>query len=138
MITHDELQKQIDIENILKMPRYAGGHDDQMKGLIKGAKVIAHYNEGDYQGTVATCIKIPSGEFILYNDFYGSCSGCDAWEDASDENIIKMCNDLVYDSLIFDTLEEVKIYLSKETFDKYSWEKASKQLLLAINTGAKE
>ena len=36
----DELQNLIDWTNIYKMPRYAGGHDEQMKGLFIGAKVL--------------------------------------------------------------------------------------------------
>ena len=64
----DELQALIDWDNVMSMPRYAGGHDEQMKGLFKGAKVVAHWNQGDYQGTVATCVKLPDGRFLAYND----------------------------------------------------------------------
>lgn len=49
-----DLQKLIDWETILPLPRYAGGHDEQMKSLFRGARVLAHWNEGDYEGTVAT------------------------------------------------------------------------------------
>ena len=133
IITHDELRKEMNEKELLKMPRYAGGHDDQMQGLIKDAKVIGHWNEGDYQGSVATCIKVISGEFIIYNDYYGSCSGCDSWEDANDEEVIKMCNDLIYTSKIFNTLKEVKIFLSQERFNSYSWEGCSKHLLEKIS-----
>ncbi|MCK9429470.1 MAG: hypothetical protein M0R17_05660 [Candidatus Omnitrophica bacterium] len=129
---HDDLAKQIDWDNLLKMPRYAGGHDEQMKGLIKGAIVIGHWNEEDYQGMVATCLKVPCGKFIIYNDYYGSCSGCDAWEDSSDEEVKKMINDLVYTCKIFNTLEEVKLFLSKIEFDEYSWKNSSKGLLKEI------
>lgn len=45
----DQLQKYIDWENILPMSRYAGGHDEQMKGLFKNIEVIAHWNENDYR-----------------------------------------------------------------------------------------
>ena len=34
----DELQALIDWDNVMSMPRYAGGHDEQMKGLFKGQK----------------------------------------------------------------------------------------------------
>ena len=36
----DELQALIDWDNVMSMPRYAGGHDEQMKGLFKGANVF--------------------------------------------------------------------------------------------------
>jgi hypothetical protein len=110
-------------EELLKMGRYAGGHDEQMRGLIKDAKVIGHYNEGDYQGQVATCLLLPDGTYMVYSDYYGSCSGCDAWEDAKDEEILKMCQDLIYTSHLFDSLEEVKLFLSDDEESKYnkSW-----------------
>lgn len=118
----DELQKLIDWEAIILMPRYAGGHDDQMTGLFKNAKVIAHWNEGDYQGTVATCVQLEDGRFAIYNDYYGSCSGCDAWEGASDEEVRKMCVDLANSALVFESLSDVKEFLSAgEPAENYEW-----------------
>lgn len=132
----DELQKLIDWENIMTMPRYAGGHDDQMKGLFKGSKVIAHYNEGDYQGTVATCVKLSDGRFVIYNDYYGSCSGCDSWEDASDEEVKSMCINLSNGAYIFNSLTDVKEYLEsviENTTESFDWAYCSKHLLDCIN-----
>jgi hypothetical protein len=65
----DQLQKMIDWDKIMKMSRYSGGHDDQMIGLFKGATVIGHWNEGDYQGTVATCVLLSDGKYAIYNDY---------------------------------------------------------------------
>jgi hypothetical protein len=109
------LSDQVDIENLLKMDRYAGGHDEQMKDLIKGAKTIGHWNEDDYQGSVATCVELPNGEFAIYNDYYGSCSGCDSWEDAEDEDVKKMCHDLATGAYVFKTLDDVKTFLSSKS-----------------------
>ena len=61
----DELQKLINWDAIMPMSRYAGGHDDQMKGLFKNVTVITHWNEGDYQGQVATCVKFNDGKFRI-------------------------------------------------------------------------
>lgn len=109
----------------MPMSRYAGGHDDQMKGLFKDAKVIAHYNEGDYQGQVATCVEFIEGEFAgkvaIYNDYYGSCSGCDSWEDASDDDVRKMCIDLSNGAYLFDCLDDVKTFLANPTEDNTTW-----------------
>jgi len=92
MTTNAELIERIDWENILKMSRYAGGHDEQMKGLLKDVEVITHWNEGDYQGEVATVVKLKdTKEIVAYTDYYGSCSGCDAWEDADDSSVKTMC-----------------------------------------------
>lgn len=136
----DELQKLIDWENIMKMDRYAGGHDEQMQGLFKNAEVIGHWNEGDYQGMVATCVKLPDGRYVIYNDYYGSCSGCDGWEDAPDEQVKNMCIDLANGAYIFQTLEDVEEFLSDESKENkdgnYDWfetqGKPAENLLLTI------
>ena len=126
----DNLKELIDWEAIMPMPRYAGGHDDQMCGLFRGSTLIAHYNEGDYQGVVATCVKLEDGRFVIYNDYYGSCSGCDAWEDASDEDVRAMCINLANSAKIFDTLDEVKDYLNLgSSNDNYSWGEVGLRLL---------
>lgn len=131
----DSLQKLIDWESIMGMSRYAGGHDEQMQGLISGAVVIGHWNEGDYQGMVATCIKLPDGRFAIYNDYYGSCSGCDSWEDATDEEVKNMCIGLANGAYVFNTIEDVKEYLSSAEEDSAwsSWSNVKGNLLEAIN-----
>lgn len=131
----DSLQKLIDWDSIMKMPRYAGGHDEQMQGLIAGAVVVGHWNEGGYQGMVATCVKLPDGRFIIYNDYYGSCSGCDSWEGATDEEVKNMCIGLANGSYVFNTLEDVKEYLTstEEDFTWSSWSNVKGNLLEAIN-----
>jgi len=129
----DQLQKLIDWENIMKMPRYAGGHDDHMRGLFKDAIVIAHWNENDYQGTVATCVMLPDNRFVIYNDFYGSCSGCDAWEGAEENTVRSMCITLSNDAYVFDSINDVIIFLHSSNKDRYSWSgKAASGLLEEI------
>lgn len=130
-IISDTLQSLIDWENIMKMERYAGGHDEQMQGLFKGAKVVAHWNEGDYQGMVATCVKLPDGRFTIYNDYYGSCSECDSWEDATDDEVKAMCINLSNGAFIFQSLNDVIEYLSNTV--SYDWEECAKPLLERIN-----
>jgi hypothetical protein len=135
-IQTDELQKMIDWDSIMKMPRYAGGHDEQMQGLFKDAKVIGHWNEGDYQGMVATCVQLSDGRFAIYNDYYGSCSGCDSWQDASDENVKGMCINLSNSAYVFETLDNVKEYLAipEEKGEWSSWSNVKGNLLNAINS----
>ena len=138
----DELQKIIDWDAIMPMSRYAGGHDEQMKGLFKNVTVIAHWNEQDYQGQVATCVKFNDGKFKdhfgIYNDYYGSCSGCDAWEDASDEDVRKMCIDLSNGTYIFKSLDDIKEFLQNpndEGKQWSSWSGVAANLLSNINSG---
>lgn len=138
----DELQELIDWETIMPMPRYAGGHDKQMKALFKNTTVIAHWNEEDYQGMVATCVRFNDGKFKdcygIYNDYYGSCSGCDAWEDANDGDVRKMCIDLSNGTLVFKNLEDVKLFLQNPTKGEKrwsSWITSNSGLLENINSG---
>lgn len=135
----DELQKHIDWDAIMPMSRYAGGHDEQMRGLFKNATVVAHWNEGDYSGMVATCVKFNDGKFIgmfgIYNDYYGSCSGCDSWEGASDDDVRKMCIDLSNGTYIFKSIEDVKAFLREPTDDDKQWSSwigVAKHLLDAV------
>lgn len=136
------MQSLIDWENIMPMKRYAGGHDAQMKGLYKGAKVIGHYNEGGYQGMVATCVKLPDGRFVIYNDYYGSCCVCDSWDSATDDKVRKLCIDLANGSFIFQDLKDVVEYLkaardetkdiSGEYVANYEWRQCGEGLLNKI------
>lgn len=139
-IQTSELQKLIDWDNIMKMSRYAGGHDEQMQGLFKNVEVIAHWNEGDYQGMVATCVKFIKGPFkgkiAIYNDYYGSCSGCDSWEDADDKSVTNMCINLSNSAYIFKNIKDVKEFLENpddEGKQWSSWSKEASNLLSEIN-----
>jgi len=129
----DELQKMIDWDNIMKMNRYAGGHDDQMIGLFKDSTLIAHWNENDYQGMVATCVMLSNGKFAIYNDYYGSCSGCDSWEGADDDSVRSMCINLSNGAYVFENINDVVLFLHDENKDGYSWNgNASSNLLSEI------
>lgn len=133
----DELQEMIDWDNIMKMNRYAGGHDDQMIGLFKDSILIAHWNENDYQGMVATCVMLSGkgfdGKFAIYNDYYGSCSGCDSWEGADDDSVKSMCINLSNGAYVFENINDIVLFLNGENKDNYSWNgKASSNLLSEI------
>jgi len=118
----DELQKQIDWDIVLDLDRYAGGHDDQMQKLFKDSEVIAHWNEGNYDGMVATCVKLADDRYVIYNDYYGSCSGCDSWEGASDEDVRAMCINLANGAYVFENLKDVIRFLEEGDVDgNYDW-----------------
>ncbi len=129
----DQLQKMINWEKIMDLLRYAGGHDDQMISLFKDSVLVGHWNEGDYQGEVATCVCLSDGKYAIYNDYYGSCSGCDAWEGATDDEVRAMCIGLSNDAYVFESLTDVVDYLTTKDKDKYSWNgKCSEGLLKSI------
>jgi hypothetical protein len=127
----DLLQNLIDWPAIMPMSRYAGGHDDQMRGLFKGATVLAHWNEGDYQGTVATAVRLHDGRYCWYQDSYGSCSGCDSWEDATDDDVRSLCIGLACDAEVFDLLDDMLVDM--ENGDPRGWvSEAGRQLASII------
>lgn len=109
-----DLKGLIDWDAIMPMERFAGGHDEQMKGLFKGATVLAHWNEGDYQGQIATAVRLEDGRFVCYGDCYGSCSGCDAWECASDETVRELCIELADSAKAFDTIDSMIAYIETD------------------------
>jgi hypothetical protein len=135
----EKLVDRIDWKKIMPMERYAGGHDEQMKGLLKDVTVIAHWNEGDYQGQVATCVQLnDTKEIVIYQDGYGSCSGCDAWEDATNEDIKDLCMDLARNAYVFKNIEDCKTFLitgDEEHSSEWEWSNQRIELLKAIESG---
>lgn len=136
----DQLQNQINWGVIMKLERYAGGHDEQMKQLFTNSKVIAHWNEGEYQGQVATCVKLLDGRYAIYNDYYGSCSGCDLWENASDHEVRNMCITLAKGAYVFEDFENlIKFLENVDEESNYNWSGTGQNLLKEIkklNKGA--
>jgi len=119
MTTNMDLIERIDFEKIMPMSRNADGHDEQMQHLIKNSSVLAHWNEGDYEGSVATMIQLnDTKEIIIYDDYYGSCSGCDAWLGATDQDVIVMCKQLAAKAKIFSNVKAALKFLN-EPADKY-------------------
>ena len=113
------LAERVDWDNIKPMDRCAGGHDLQMKGLLKNSRVLAHWNEGDYQGSVATIVVLKdTGECVYYDDYYGSCSGCDAWEDADDKSALSMCKNIAANAYIFKDFQTLVEWLKHMIEDK--------------------
>lgn len=134
-VQDDKLKDLIDWEKVMPMPRYAGGHDDQMRGLLRGAVVLAHWNEGDWQGSVATMVRLPDGRVAAYTDYYGSCPGCDCWDGASDENVRKLCTNLANGAYVWPSEAEARSWLEWAVDNKlkdgvgYQWHECAEGLL---------
>lgn len=65
--------------------RAVGGRWGELVGEALGLKdetpLVYDYGEHDYQGSCSFIAKTGDDEFLIYAWSYGSCSGCDAWED---------------------------------------------------------
>ena len=107
MPTKEELEKYIDWDLVMKQDRYAGGHEEIMKNIFgNNAKVIASWIEDDYQGSEAFAYQFNDGTVVLVTDYFGSCSGCDAWEDATDEEARVNITEVVSSARVFSTVKE--------------------------------
>jgi hypothetical protein len=132
----NRLQELIDWDAVMPLPRYAGGHDEQMKLLFKNSTVLAHWNEGDYQGVVSTVCRLQDGRITAINDYYGSCSGCDCWEDATDDDVRRLCIDLANGAKIFQSVEQCVEWLASrgqhENYSDYEWRNSGPALAAAL------
>ena len=57
--------------------------------IFGDAEIIWEDSVRDYQGEVCLLARLPDGRYVHYAYDYGSCSGCDEWEDRdfSDDQI---------------------------------------------------
>jgi hypothetical protein len=101
-----DLVSLIDWPAALGAPRYAGGHEQVMRAMFgHHAEVIAWWSDNDYQGTIAVAYRLKGGEVAIMTDYYGSCSGCDAWEGVGDEQAKALITGLCGGAKVFDTIE---------------------------------
>lgn len=56
-----------------------------------------------FKGTEAFAYQYPDGTVAILTDYFGSCSGCDAWEDSSDDVARKMIESLVHSARLFES-----------------------------------
>lgn len=108
------LKDRLDWERIMVQPRYAGGHEEVMEVLFKDAEVIARYIENAYQGSEGYVYRLKdTGEIVVVSDFFGSCSGCDAWEGAADEEARRLCVELANNAHVFASIQDTIAFLEK-------------------------
>jgi hypothetical protein len=101
----------IDWEKVMVQPRYAGGHVEIMENLFKNATVIAKHVEQNYEGELGYIYKLEDKRFVITNDYFGSCSGCDAYEDCTDEELKNLCVQLANNSKTFDSVVAMITFL---------------------------
>lgn len=128
------LEPLIDWPLVLSQPRYAGGHEEVMRNIFgKNAEVLDFWNEGDWQGTIAIAYKFPNGEVAIMTDYYGSCSGCDSWEDSTEEDARNMILGLCGSAKQFDSVELAKEWIKNIDSENKPWDypyQAAKNLKL--------
>ena len=75
------------------------------------ANVVWEDSELGYAGHATILAHTPDGQWWFYEWFYGSCSGCDTWENAelSDDEIETEMRD---QSAVFDDGDDMLLFLS--------------------------
>jgi len=106
-----QLPRLIDWDLVMLQGRYAGGHESVMRNIFgHNATVIAEYVRDDYQGDEAFAYLFHDGFVAIITDYFGSCSGCDSWEGATDADAKTMITSLVNSARLFDSVEEAALY----------------------------
>jgi len=114
----------IDWETMLddsKTMRSSGSKIDQLSRMFLHSHMIASDSSGDYQGEDTVVIlftpPIPDTDpkIIIISSYYGSCSGCDSWEDANDKNMKEILESLANNARLFDNFEDTIKYLESVT-----------------------
>lgn len=116
------MHEYIDWDRVMAAKRYAGGHEEVMNVLFKDATVVAGYVQHDYQGDEAFAYRMQDGRYVIVTDSFGSCGGCDAWEDASDDNARSLVHEIASHARVFDSLTELCDWLDSDapgTSDHY-------------------
>jgi len=127
MVQKSDLLGLVNWDAVLAAPRYAGGHQDVMAAIFEGqAEILDHYTEDDWQGTLAIAYRFPDGSVAIMTDYFGSCSGCDAWEDASDADARAMVTSLVTSARFFEDVEAARTFCrSDKDAEEYPFYAAS-------------
>lgn len=105
------LKDLINWDVVMKQLRTAGGHQEIMENLFQDSTIIAAYTENNYDGELGYIYQLEDGRFVLTNDYFGSCSGCDVYEDCTDEELKNLCVQLANNSKIFDSINVLIAFL---------------------------
>lgn len=116
MLTKQDVVDAIDWYLVLAAPRYAGGHVEVMRTMFGDkANVIGEWIEDDYQGDEAFAYEFGDGTIAIVTDSFGSCSGCDSWEDATDDEARHMVQELAINARLFPTRDEARKFCEDGT-----------------------
>ena len=115
----------IDWRAVMQADRNAGGHTEVFDVLFVFAKVIDSNFEGSYQGSLAYAYELANGQVVIVCDSFGSCSGCDAWEGADDDDCRSLVQTMVNNARVFPDRESAREWCgSKMVAEDYLFEPA--------------
>ena len=94
-----------------------GRWHETVAAALPDGEVIFSTGTDDYQGSVAIVARLDDGRWLHYDWSYGSCSGCDAWEDEPTE---KVTAEIAKGAAIMDR-DHFADYLVSAKASKASW-----------------
>lgn len=62
--------------------------EELVEKVLRPIEVLFYAGEADYQGSAAVLVRRADGMIVAYEWSWGSCSGCDPWEDELEENVL--------------------------------------------------
>lgn len=126
----------INFEEIMPLERNVGGHEEQMKKLFMYTLLIAYQKDEGCSGHEAVCTLMPDGYYGLYSYYFGTCSGCDPWIDATDEEVRHLCKTIASNAKFFKNLDDVVEYLDEINDYTLDWPMEMKDQILKYLEGA--
>lgn len=115
----DKLYKEKDLIDEVQTPIEVGENhrrEDALEEVLPNIAEIKTCRKGSYNGEISIVIRL-KGEIWLYNDYFGSCSGCDYF--LSDHN--GWTEDMLRNAYCFETKEDAIDYMNNS--EDYSWKK---------------
>ncbi len=98
-----------------------------------GGVTCASWYEEDCQGNLAVAWLFPNGRVIIATDSFGSCSGCDAWERATDEDARRLIHDIATNAHGFSSVDDAIQWIESESNEaEYYLDRPVQYLLPAL------
>lgn len=105
MINIEVNKQKIDIAKSCEYARYSECLASAIDKMGGAKEILRLEYESSYSGEVDIDVLLNDGRVVSYHYYYGSCSGCDEWEDAelTDEQIEDI---MTQESTIFPNIEK--------------------------------
>lgn len=118
-------------------PFYPSDSYDSM--VASAGTIVKDWNIGDYQGDFVYLLK-NEDKFGFVVVGYGSCSGCDALENCSNQEQVDQLKESIINDIFWGTAEEVKKYITNEDANRFyfyedDWKDVRKELIEVLSNG---
>lgn len=111
----------VSMEKLLKLPRNSGGHTEILNNLFIDGEVIASVVQNDYQGEEVYIYHLQDGHFVVVTDSFGSCSGCDSWEDCSDFDVPRLIQAILNNAITLPDMTNLLRFLIDAASDSATY-----------------